>query len=171
MVGRFLAFVGGVAGAVAGSQAPGFTLQYMQNLTGRIDVLKPIVEQFDADVGRHGYTRAQAMAECETAQGLLDALCNGYETTVKQYEILTAHYAELTATSDFVRPIVVIREVAQNQLVRDIAQSTRKEYKPAVPTTLDSAAYAGGGFAVAWGLLSFLFGLLGAIFGGGRRYA
>jgi hypothetical protein len=172
MVGRFLAFVGGVAGAIAGSQAPGFTLQYVQNLSGRIDELRPIVEQFDADVARYGYTRARAIAECETAEGLLDALCSGYSTTIERYEILTAHYAELMAASEYARPIFVMKGAAENQIVREIALSVKKEYKPAVPATLDGAAYAGGGFAVIWGLLSFLFGILGGVFGGGgRRHA
>lgn len=171
MVGRFLAFAAGVAGAVAGSQAPGFTLQYMQNLAGRIDELEPIVAQFDADVGRHGYSRSQALAECETAEGLLDALCEGYDTTVRRYELLTAHYAELDAAGDYARPVLLMRSYATNAVVREIAMSVKEEYKPAVPTTLDGAAYAGGGFAVAWGALSFVFGLLGGIFGGGRRHA
>jgi hypothetical protein len=171
MVGRLLAFAGGVAGAIAGSQLPSFTIQYMQNLAGRIDELRPIVEQFDADVGRYGYTRDRAMAECQTAEGLLDALCSGYSTTIQRFEILTAHYEELTAASDYARPIFVLKGAAENQVIRDIAMSVKKEYKPTVPTTLDGAAYAGGGFAVIWGALSFLFGILGALFGGGRRHA
>jgi hypothetical protein len=170
MIGRFLAFAAGIGGAVLGSQAPAFTLQYMQNLAGRIDELRPIVEEFDASVGRHGYSRSQAMAQCERSEGLLDALCEGYVMTVRRFEILTAHYEELTATSEFARPIVLIKSLPDD-VVRDIAQSTRDEYAPAVPTTLDGAAYAGAGFAVAWGGLSFVFGLLGGLFGGGRRYA
>jgi len=171
MVGRFLAVMAGIAGLIAGSQAPAFTLQYMQNLTGRIDELKPIVEQFDADVGRYGYTRDAAIAECSTAQGLLEALCNGYATTVRRYELLTSHYAELSAASDYTRPLVLLKGASESDIIREITRSVMKEYKPAIPTTLDGAAYAGGGFAVLWGGLSFIFGLLGTIFGVGRRYA
>lgn len=170
MLGRILALFAGVAGALAGSQAPEFTAHYMQNLSGRIDELRPIVEEFDANVSRHGYTRAAAMDECESAAGLLDALCSGYAITVRRFELLTAHQAELQATSDYVRPLVLARAAGKDSVVREIAESALKEYKPAVPTTLDGAAYAGGGFAVAWGVLSFLFGLLGALTGNGRRY-
>ena len=42
-VGRFLAFILGIGGALLALLQPGFTLQYMQNLQERIDELKPIV--------------------------------------------------------------------------------------------------------------------------------
>ena len=80
-----------------------------------------------------------------------------------------AHLAELQAAGIYVRPILLIREAAENEVIRDISESVMKEFKPAVPVTLDGAAYAAGGFAVLWGGLSFIFGFLGAIFGGGRR--
>ncbi|MHA7871863.1 MAG: DUF2937 family protein [Hyphococcus sp.] len=165
-MGRFLAFLLGIAGALIASQAPGFTLQYMQNLQGRIDELQPIVEEFDQNVGEYGYSRAQAMAECRTAEGLLDALCSGYLTTVQRYELLSAHLAELEAAGDYVRPLVL----AKSQL-RDVTESVYKQFEPAVPATVHGAVYAAGGFAVLWGASSFIFGLLGAMFGGGRRYA
>ncbi len=165
-MGRFFAFLLGAAGAVIGSQAPGFTLQYMQNLQGRIDELRPIVEQYDANVAAYGYSREQAMGECAAATQLLDALCDGYETTVERFELLTAHLAELDAAGDYVRPLIL----AKTQM-RDVTLSVYEQFEPAVPVTLHGAAYAGGGFALFWGASSFLFGLIGAMFGGGRRYA
>lgn len=167
MIGRFLAVILGLAGAAGGSQAPGYTLQYMQNLNGRIDELRPIVEQFDRDVGAYNYTRSQAMAECATAEGLLDALCNSYETTVKRFEELSAHFAILDGANEYERPIILARDFK-----RDIAENVMEQFKPAIPVTLDGAAYAGGGFALIWGGLSFIFGFFGMLFGGGnRRYA
>lgn len=168
MVGRFIALLMGVAGAGLGSQAPGFALQYMQNLTGRLDELRPIVEQFDADVARYGYTRDAALLECETATGLLEALCTGYATTIRRYEALAAHYAELDAAGPYVRPLLIIRGAATTELSRDIAESVSEEFAPAVPATMDGAAYAGGGFAALWGGLSFIFGMFGAMTGGRR---
>lgn len=164
-MGRFLAFLLGIAGAVIGSQGPGFTLQYMQNLQGQIDALEQVVMEFDANIAQYDYTRAQALAECETATGLLDALCDTYVSSIRRYELLTAHMAELEAVSDSVRPLVLARTQ-----IEDITLSTYEQYKPAVPTTVDGAIYAGGGFAVLWGAASFLFGLLGAMTGG-RRFA
>ena len=165
-MGRFLAFILGVAGALIGSQGPEFTVQYMQNLQGRVDELRPIVEQFDSDLARYDYTREQALAECTTATQLLDALCDGYETTVRRFETLAAHLAELDGASDYVRPLIL----AKTQM-EDLTLAVYELFQPAVPTTLIGASYAGGGFAVLWGGASFLFGILGAMFGGGRRYA
>jgi hypothetical protein len=170
MLGRLLAIIVGIGAAIGASQGPGFTLQYMQNLTGRIDELRPIVEQFDADVGKYGYTRQAAMAECETADGLLDALCSSYETVVARFEALSSHFNELSAASDYVRPLVLARSY-RTPMVREIAESVYSVFEPAIPATPVGFAYGGGGFVVGWGLLSFVFGLLGAMFGGGRRYA
>ncbi len=165
-MGRFLAFILGIGGALIASQGPGFTLQYMQNLQGRIDELKPIVEEFDANVEGYNYTRQTAMAECVGADGLLDALCQTYVTAVNRYELLVAHMAELEAAGDYVRPLIL----AKSQM-SDISTSVYEQFEPAIPASLHGAVYAGGGFAVLWGLSAFLFGLLGAMFGGGRRYA
>lgn len=165
MLGRLIAVIAGAALAVAASQGPSFTAQYIQNLTGRIDELRPLVEEFDAKIADYGYTRQTAMAECSTATGLLDALCSTYESVVARYELLTAHLAELKAAGVYARPLVLARSYQ-----KDIAESVYKEFQPAVPTTLDGVAYGGGGFVVGWGLLSMLFGLLGGM-AGGRRYA
>ncbi|MGE0409036.1 MAG: DUF2937 family protein [Amphiplicatus sp.] len=165
MIGRFLALLMGVAGAAAGSQAPGFTLQYMQNLQGRIDELRPIVEAFDANVAGYGYTREAALAECEAATGLLDALCGGYATTIRRYEALTVHFATLAGAGDLKRPLVLATSYK-----REIADSVMEQFKPAVPASADGAVYAGGGFGLLWGGLSMIFGLIGSMFGA-RRYA
>lgn len=166
MIGRFIAILMGVLGAAGGTQAPGFTLQYMQNLEGRLAELRPIVRQFDEDVGQYGYTRKQALLECATADGLLEALCNGYETTIRRYEDLSAHMAVLAGAPDLKRPLVLAKEVK-----RDIAQSVMEQFEPTVTISTSGAAYAGGGFAVLWGGLSFIFGIFGALFRGERRYA
>ncbi|MEL6212075.1 MAG: DUF2937 family protein [Pseudomonadota bacterium] len=165
-MGRFIAMVMGILGALGGSQAPGFTLQYMQNLSGRIDELRPVVEKFDADIAAFGYSRDQALLECADAERLLKALCATYETTVRRYEELTAHFATLTDADDLRRPLVLVRNYK-----RDIAENVMTQFQPAVPATPDGVIYAGGGFAALWGGLTFVFGLLGAMFGMNRRYA
>lgn len=166
-MGRFLAFLLGVAGAFIGSQAPGFTLQYMQNLQGRVDELTSIVEDFDTQVASRGYTRDSAIAECRTTTDrLADALCETYVFSVDRLAVLSAHLEALNEASDYVRPLVLARSYD-----KVIGDSVREQFEPAVPTTVHGAVYAGGGFAVLWGAASFLFGILGAMFGAGRRYA
>lgn len=164
MFGRLLALIAGAALAVAASQGPAFTDQYIQNLTGRIDELEPIVEEFDAKVAEHDYTRASAMAECASATGLLDALCSTYETVVERYEMLIAHRAELNAASVWLRPLVLARTYK-----KDIAESVYSVFKPAIPATEVGFAYGGGGFLAGMFAVSVLFGMLGGL--GGRRYA
>lgn len=164
-MGRFLAFLLGIAGAVIGSQGPGFTLQYMQNLQGQITSLEAVVEEFDANIAQYGYSREHALGECKGADGLLDALCDTYVSAVERYELLSAHMAELEAVSDTVRPLILARTQ-----IKDVTLSVYEQFKPAVPATLDGLIYGGGGFAVLWGGGSFLFWLLGGLFGG-RRYA
>ena len=163
-MGRFLAFIIGVAGALGLSQAPEFTNQYMQNLAGRIDELRPLVEQFDARVAEYGYPRDAAMAECGTSDGLTKALCNTYEDAVRRYELLVAHRAEIADKNAYMQPLMAARG-----LQRDIAENVYENFKPGVPTTPVGAAYAGGGFVGFWAVARLLFGLLAAPFR--SRYA
>ena len=156
---RLLAFLIGIAGAVISSQWPGFTLQYMQNLQGRIDELKPLVEQYDADLAEYGYNRAMAAAECAAGARFVTAMCAGYERTITRFDLLTAHLEALEAASPYVRPLLIARS-----RMNDVAQSTYSQYRPAAPTTLDGGLYAGGGFAFFWGVSIFVLGLFG-----GRR--
>ncbi len=163
-MGRFFALLLAIIAGIGGSQAPGFTLQYMQNLNGRVDELRPIVRQFDAEVGRFGYDRARALDECSNADGLLEALCSGYSTTIRRFVELSAHLDLLRSTKPLMKPIVL----AQN-FKKDIVESTRKEFEPAIPATLDGAVYGGGAFVIVWLVFSLLFGGIGSLFGGGRR--
>lgn len=163
-MGRFLAVILAIAAGLAASQAPAFTLQYMQNLTGRVDEMRPTVQQFDDNVGQYGYTRSRAMEECGDADGLLEALCASYASIVRRYEVLQAHLDNLNRATSLERPVVLARNYQ-----RDIVDSTISAYKPAVPTTIDGAVYGGGAFLGIWMIASVLFGGLGAIFGGNRR--
>ena len=163
-MGRLLAFILGVAGAIIASQGPGFTLQYMQNVQGRVDELTTIVEAQEEQLRDKNYTRETAMNECRTATDLLDAFCSNYSMAVERLEYLTAHLAELEDATDYVRPLILARSYD-----RDIARSVKEQFEPAVPATLHGAVYAGGGFAVAWGIPLLIFSILGGMFGGGRR--
>lgn len=153
----------GVAGAVFGSQGPGYTLQYMQNLQGAIDVLVPIVEKFDADVESEGYTRSEAFAECRLASEILETMCGGYERSVDRLNELSIHLAELEDAGDLSRPLILARSFDP-----EIVSSVQKQFAPAIPTTADGGIYAAGGFGASWGLSRFVFGLLGAMFGRSR---
>ena len=167
MVTRFLSVVAGLAAGVATSQAPGFTLQYMQNLDGRVAELRTIVERFEDNIARIGYDRAAALEECGTADPakLLGALCDGIVQDLVRYERLSAHQAELSQAAEWARPVVLARSFE-----KDIAQSAMDRYDPAVPATATGAGYAGAGFVGGWGLLTVLFGMIGGLFGRREAY-
>lgn len=159
MITRAISMLAGVAGAVAVSQAPGYTLQYMQNLEGRVDELRTIVERFEANIAEIGYDRERALAECSVAEQLLGALCDGITEDIARYEALRAHQAELLAAEGWARPVVLARNVQA-----DIAESAYDRFEPAVPATATGAGYAAAGFAGAWGLLTMVLGLATAPF-------
>ncbi|MBB5517521.1 DUF2937 family protein [Amphiplicatus metriothermophilus] len=165
MFARLIAILFGLAAGAAGSQAPGFTLQYMQNLTGRVEELRAVVARYDAVAAEAGLSREGYVADLRaTGRTSADKTADAVEETYARHEKLAAHLAALKAAGDYARPLVLARRFEP-----DIARSAYAEYRPAIPATLDGAAYAGGAFAVVWGGLSFLFGLFGTA--GGRRYA
>jgi hypothetical protein len=152
---RWLCILTGVAGAVLASQLPGYTLQYMQNLRGRLDELEPMVREFELDVQQYNYTIDEALVECRNATGFLDALCNSFESTVLRWEDLHAHYSKLEAATDYARPFVLMKSAN-----RDIANSVAKEFEPAIPANDQGFVYALVGFLLMSGIITLLFHVL-----------
>ena len=148
---RYLALLCGIAGAIVTSQLPGFTLQYMQNLNGRLDELEPIVDEFEADVLVYNYTLEEALEECIFATGLFDALCESFEDIVFRYEELLHHYEELSEASDYRRPFVLMKSSRQ-----EIIASVWEEFEPAVPVSNHGLVYTGCGFFTFFAGLSIL---------------
>lgn len=165
MLGRFLAVVMGLAGIVAGSQAPNFTAHFMQNLEGRVDELMIQVRDIEGDREQAGITRNMAKAACAAAdsQSLKDD-CDRAEETLIRYDTLAALQGELREANVWKRPILLGQKVSMDQNVRYIAENALKEFKPAIPTTADGAGYAAGAGAVFWAVFRILFMILGAPF-------
>ena len=157
---RFLAFLMGLIGAVGTSQAPGYTQQYVQNLTGRVDELRMIVERFDDQMADISRTREEGIAECSsTSNNVTLALCDGITEDVARYDSLDAQLRALNAASDWERPVLLARNFD-----RQIAESAYEAYEPAVPVSAAGGAFALAGFALFWGVGAFIFGLIGSIF-------
>lgn len=167
MAGQFVARIAGLAALFAGSQAPGFTQAYMQNLSGRVDELGAIVRQYDAiasdlETTREGYVddlRAAGRESTDKTAGVI-------ETTYDRYTALSAQLEALRATDPMRRPIILARSSD-----REIAASAMEEFRPTVPLTADGFAYALGAGTFVWGALAAIFGIIGGMFGMGRRYA
>ncbi len=168
MAGQLIARVAGLAGLVLGSQAPGFTLQYMQNLSGRVDELAAIVERTDVIVADLGTTRDGYVDDLRAAdRDSTDRTADTIEYTYARYEYLSTHLAALDAAAPLQRPLLVARNPD-----REIAEHVAQRFEWAVPLTVDAAIYALGAATVLWGALAAIFGLIGSMFGmGGRRHA
>lgn len=160
---RFIAFIMGLLGAVGTSQAPGFTQQYIQNLNGRVDELRQVVIRFDEDAVRSEMTREQALASCEADERVPGTLsCVGRAEDVARYEELSSQLRQLEMADAWQQPIHLARSFDEETL-----QNTRENFEPAVPVTAVGGGYAAAGFALLWGLVAMVLGLITAPF---RRY-
>lgn len=169
MLGRILAIVLGVAGVLAGSQAPNFTAHFMQNLEGRVDELGQLADNINSDRERIGFTRNMAKAACAEAETQLQKDdCDRAEETLVRFDTLMEMKQELEATNKWQRPLVLAQSVMSNGMAREFAKNAMEQYEPAVPTTPEGAGYAAGGGGILWGIGRALFGLIGAPFR--RRY-
>ncbi len=165
MLGRFLALVLGIAGVVAGSQAPNFTAHFMQNLEGRVDELGRLAQDITSDRERLGYTRKMAKAACEAAEAeMVREDCNRAEETLDRFDALMALQTKLKDASGWERPILLAQTAMSDTRVRGFAENAMKEFQPAVPTTAEGAGYAAGTGGGLWAIGRLLFGLLGAPF-------
>jgi hypothetical protein len=160
---RIIALLFGILGAVGASQAPEFTQQYMQNLRGGVDRLAEVVDRFDQDAARSDMSRQEALDYCladERPGGSMS--CLGRAEDVAEYLRYREQLDLLESAGEWQRPIYLARNPDDKVL-----QSTLDQYRPAVPTTLDGGGYALAGFALFWGIVALILGLVTAPF---RRY-
>lgn len=192
MVGKILAFVLGIAGLLAGSQAPNFTTHFMQNLEGRVDERRLDFDRITERWEYYGITRENVSDNCRTdatSGSNPQASCLEDEMIISRFEKLVALQEELQAASKWERPVLLghalldgscssdvpdeLKERTENRLdtlcTRYLALNALKEYEPAVPVTADGAAYAAGGGAGVWAIFRILFSLIGMPFR--SRYA
>ncbi len=151
---RILALAGGIAGAVALSQFPEFSQQYVQRLSGAVDELRGVTMAFDATARVAGMSREQAldaMGDGDFQTRLRDDI----STRIYRYERLNADYQALAGAAPLQRlaRFYRIRD-------RDLAQRTWDDYRPAVPVTSEGLISAGIGFAAGWGLVVLLLGFV-----------
>ena len=160
---RVLAILGGVSGAVALSQFPEFSQQYLQRLAGKADALAQVTAEFDATAAKNGLTREAALLSLTGSQVALD-----HQTDLRadfaRSATLTENLTSLRAASPLAR-----LTMPQRFGDRETLQATWADFRPAIPATTDGAITAGLGYVGGWGLVSALGGLLAGLFG--RRRA
>lgn len=151
---RILALAGGIAGAVALSQFPEFSQQYVQRLSGARDELRAVTFAFDAAARVGGLTREEALSELR-GTGFGDRFSDDMRTRLTRYERLDADYEALAEA----RPL---QRLARVWRVRDpeLVQRTWDDFRPAVPATSEGLIFAGIGYGGGWGLVTLALGLL-----------
>jgi hypothetical protein len=137
-----------VAGAVLFSQAPEFMQQYLQRLEGHLDEARLAVDRFRDAAAQSGMTLGQLEATAgqnpNPAIGRLGAVVH---ESLARVDTLAASDAALRGASAVTRPFVFLAHADWG-----IARATLSIYRPAVPTTLEGAAYAAIGIVFMVGL-------------------
>jgi len=155
---RVLALVAGLAGAMALSQFPEFSQQYLQRLGGQADALRAVATAFDASASAAGLTREAALADLSSGTFQVAHQADMRETLARADRV-GSDLALLRAASPLER-------LALPQRFRDVEtlQATWADFRPAVPVTAEGLISAGIGFVAGYGLMSALVALLRAPF-------
>ncbi len=154
---RILAILGGVCGAVALSQFPEFSQQYLQRLAGKVDALTAVAVQFDATAARNNLTRDAALGAMTGAPVLTDQ-----QTDMRATLALQAQLADNLATLRAATPLARLT-MPQRLGDLDTLQATYADFRPAVPATTEGAITAGIGYAGGWAVIAALGRLLGLL--------
>lgn len=151
---RILALAGGIAGAVALSQFPEFSQQYVQRLSGAVDELRAVTFAFDTTARVAGLSREEAFDKMGGSD-FSDSLRDDMRARIYRYERLNADYQALAAAAPLER-------LARFYRFRDpdLARRTWDDYQPAVPVSAEGLTSAGIGFAGGWVLVSLFLALL-----------
>ena len=141
-----------VLGAVVCAQAPEFFQQYLQRLGGHLDEAMLQLASFEQAAQAAGKPWAQFVADTlGNPDAGLARLGATMRDTASRVDELAAAQTALLHASAWSRPWAFLAH-----LDATIAQATAAIFKPAVPTTVEGAIYAGIGVAVAFGLWHFL---------------
>ena len=141
---------GGILAGAALSQFPEYSAQYVQRMGGALDELTTVVVDFDTSASASGYTREQGLTVM-TGSDFLEARQADMNRTFDRFDKLSSDYSRLENANAFSRLAYVAR-------MRDveIANGTTKDFKPAVPLTLEGAGFVGIGFLMGYGLFAGL---------------
>ena len=151
---RILALVSGLIGALSLSQYPEFSQQYLQRLSGAVNELRLIVEDFDASADRAGMTRQDALDDLPET-GIAGDLKVTMERTIRRFERLD-HTLRLMRE----RSNPTAMALPWHMMDREIVQDTWSDYAPAVPVTVQGVIATGIGFVGGWGSVLLIAGLL-----------
>ena len=151
---RVLAIIGGVSGAVALSQFPEFSQQYLQRLAGQVDALALITSEFDTNAAAHDLTREAALAQISGTAFLTDQQA-ALRGDFARFDRLSDNLSQLRAATPLAR-------LTMPQRFGDAAtlRATYADFRPAIPATTDGAITAGVGYVAGWAISGLVLSLL-----------
>lgn len=154
MIARFVAVVMGLAGAVSASQLPEFTQQYRQRIGGAIDELRRIVQRFDDNARLENLDRAGWLARKRSnADPAVRREADHTERDVERLARLEKQRVTLAQSGPATRIVHFL-----TGFDGDLVKETYRDFKPAVPVSMEGFFSAGAGFLLG----------LGIAFGAGR---
>ena len=161
---RIVAILGGVSGAVALSQFPEFSQQYLQRLAGKVDALSQIAADFDATAAGHGLSREAALALMTGTPLLTDQQAD--------QRVVFARGTRLAENLAILRNASPLERLTMPQRFGDTETlaATYADFRPAIPATTDGAITAGLGYVGGWALVAVLWRVISFPFRR-RRYA
>lgn len=151
-VSRTVGVGAGLLCAIAASQAPEFAQQYRQRLGGAIDELKTVVERFDADAASQNLDRQTALRRLSAnPDPLAQRRAADASLNAARLSDLERQREKMQEAGSFGRIVSMVAESDP-----DVMHGTTAQFEPAVPTTLEGAAAAGGGFLVGYALIRLM---------------
>lgn len=139
--------------AIALSQFPAFSDQYVQRLGGQVDALSRVAAQFDASARAAGLTRDQALADL-SGSAFRDAHQSNMREVFVRLDRARADLQMLRIAGPLERMLLPHRLRDAETLA-----ATWGDFRPAIPVTVAGLWAAGIGLVLGW-LLTALPGLL-----------
>lgn len=146
LLGRILTIIIALLGGGVFSQAPEFTQQYRQRIGGALDELRTIVVTFETQAAQNGLDRQSALnVYAASPQPFLRNQGDAIRQTLERYDMLAQQQQELAREPAVTRPLLMLRRAD-----RLLAESTLKDFVPAVPVDLAGLAWAAAGLLCGW---------------------
>ena len=139
MFAKMLTLVAGLGGAASLSQFPEFSQQYTQRLSGAVDELTRVVDDFDRSAKAEGMTREVALKSMRGSD-FVERRRQDMTNTIARKAQLEADLAALRDAGPFTRAYQ-----ATHIDDMEIARRAAQDFKPALPLTFEGLTFAGVG--------------------------
>lgn len=151
MLIRTISLATGVFGAIAGAQLPEVMQQYQQRLGGATDEVAIVVDRFDRDAAANNMSRGDALAQLSVSDDDL-VRRRGLDMELNIERLARLREQRDGMGGDYLSRAMYFIGHADGALLDE----TLKNYKPAVPTTVEGLFSALAGFIAGWWILRLI---------------